>query len=156
VVNLSINLLFNITLFLGGTYKGNGDDFDTLSVLSSKKLPGVEMHINALMTILHLNGQLKRLPLMQSAILLFVVFFIISFGVAFIFKVLKISNSELEFMAVLVFATTILIAISIYLLLEYKLWFNWFIPLILFELIEVIEFIRELLPKVVEKIKGRR
>ena len=140
---------------MGATYRGNGDVFDTLNLLSSSQIPGVEMQINALMTILHLDGQLKRLSLTKSAVLLFAIFFIISFGLAYIFKILKISNSEVEFIVVLIIATIALIAISIYLLVKYKLWFSWFISLILFELIEVIEFIGELLPKVIERIKEK-
>jgi len=146
----------NSIIFLGGTYTGNGDEFDTLNVMSSHKLSGVEIHVNALMTILYLDGQLKRLPLIKSATLLFMVLFIISFSTSYIFTKLKINNSKFEFILVLVVSIVILIVISIYLLLGYKLWFNWFVPLLLFELIEVIEFLKKLLPKVIEKIKTKK
>jgi len=49
----------------------------------------------------------------------------------------------------------VLVVISIYFLDKYKLWFNWFVPLILYELVEVYEFFEELTPSIIEKIKRR-
>lgn len=133
----------NSIILFGSTHSSNDDIFDTLNVFSSQNFYGVEMHANAIETLFFLNGQLKRLGFWQSIILMFTVFFALSFAISYIFYLLKIDNSEIEFLITLAVVITVLMLISIYLLNEYKLWFNWFVPLILYELIEVLEYLQE-------------
>ena len=141
----------NAIILFGSTHSNNDDVFNTLNVFSSQNFYGIEMHANAIETVFYLNNQLKRLGFWQSVALMFTVFFAISFGVAYIFYLLKIDNSEIEFLIALGVVTTVLMIISIYLLNEYKLWFNWFVPLILYELIEVLEYLQEFIENKTKK-----
>ena len=146
----------NAIMLLGTTYSSSDDIFDTMDVLGSESFYGVEMHANAIETLFHLQGQLKRLGFMQSLILIFTVFFALSVFIAYVFKRINIENEEVEFLIVLAVVTAVLIAISIYLLQVYRLWFNWFVPLILYELIEVFEYLREFIPKMIAKIHTKK
>lgn len=146
----------NAIMLLGTTYSSSDDVFDTMNVLGSESFYGVEMHANAIETLFHLQGQLKRLGFMQSLILIFTVFFALSVFVAYVFQRINIENEEIEFLIVLAVVTAVLIAISIYLLQVYRLWFNWFVPLILYELIEVFEYLREFIPKMIAKIHTKK
>ena len=132
-------------ILLGTTHHSSSDTFDTLNVFGSQQFYGIEMHANAIKTVYYLNGQLKRLGFWQSIILIFTVFFVLSVIVAYIFKLIKIDNSEIELIIVLVVVLMLLMLISIYLLNQYKLWFNWLVPLIIYEIIEVLEYIQSYL-----------
>ena len=141
----------NAIILFGSTHSSNDDIFNTLNVFSSQNFYGIEMHANAIETLFYLNGQLKRLGFWKSIILIFIVFFTISFGVTYLFYIFKINNSEIEFLIALGIVTLVLMIISIYLLNEYKLWFNWFVPLIFYELIEILEYIQELIENRIKK-----
>ena len=145
----------NSIIMFGGTHSHNDDKFETLDVLSSDTFTGIEMHANAINTMLYLDGQLKKIPLWLGVLIVFVIFFTLSIFVSYIFDITKINNNSLEFIVVLVINLIILIAISILLLKHYHIWFNWFVPLILFEATEGIDFIKDNLPKVVDKIRKR-
>ena len=129
-------------VLLGTTHSSSDDAFETLNLFGAKSFYGIEMHANAIETLFHLDGQLKRLGFWQSVTLMFMVFFILSFVVSYIFKVIKIDNGKIEFLITLAIVTIVLILISIYLLNEHKLWFNWLVPLLLYELVEVLEHLQ--------------
>ena len=143
-------------IMLGGTYTQNDDVFNILNVLSSDSFSGIDMHANALMTMLYLNGGMKRLSLVKSFIVVFLSFFILSVFISTIFSLLKIYNDEVEFIVLLVLNTLVLISISIYLLLVHQLWFNWFVPLVLFELVEIFDYIKDFLPKIISKLRRKK
>ena len=145
----------NSIIMVGGTHQNNDDSFEVLNVLSAEAMTGVEIHANALLTLLYLNGQTNRLSLPISATLIFVTFFLTSILVSSILSLFKIKKSSVNFIVTLIINTAILIAISIYLLIKHNLWFNWFVPLILFEAVEAIDFIKDYTPKIINKIRKK-
>ncbi len=145
----------NSIIMVGGTHQNNDDSFEVLNVLSADTMTGVEINANALLTLLNLNGQTNRLSLPISATLIFATFFFTSILVSSILSLFKIKKSSVNFIVTLIINTAILIAISIYLLINYNLWFNWFVPLILFEAVEAIDFIKDYTPKIINKIKRK-
>jgi len=145
----------NAIIMLGGTHSKNDDKFQILNFIESEKYAGIDLHANTLMTMLYLDGSLKRLPLLESVFIVFIVFFTLSLFIGYLFNRYGIENEEIEFIILLIINSIVLVAISIYLLYKYKVWFNWFVPLILYELVEVYEFFEDLTPGIIEKIKRR-
>lgn len=131
----------NAILLLGSTHTHNDDTFQVLDIFGSDSRSGIELHADTLMTMLHLNGPLRRLPLWQSLLIVFSLFFSISLVVSSLLISLHIYSEEIELIVVLIFVTLALIATSLFLLEKFHLWFNWFIPLILYELIEIYDII---------------
>jgi len=143
----------NSILMLGGTHTQNDDNFDILNVMNSESFSGIDKHANTLMTLLHLNGNMQRLGLWVSLLIVFLSFFTLSLLITYIFSFFDIFKSELEFIILLLINTIVLISISVILLNYYNVWFNWFIPLILFELIEVFTHLKNFTQKIILKIK---
>jgi len=143
-------------VMLGGTHSQNDDLFDVLDVMGPESLSGLDMHANALMTMIHLGGAMKRVPIFQSGMIVFICFFIVSVAVSRGFLYLKKDNSEVEFIVLLVLVTAILIIISVYLLQTYQLWFNWFVPLVLFEIVEIFDYIKDFTPKIIATMRRKR
>ena len=143
----------NSIIIVGSTYSKNNDKFYILNVFGNKKLSGVELHANILQTLLLLNDQTNRLSLPISATIIFILYFIISFLVSKVIKSLKISNKGLDTLITILLNIIILFSISSFLLIKYNLWFNWFIAFILFEVEELIDFIKDITPKFIDKIK---
>jgi CHASE2 domain-containing sensor protein len=143
-------------VMLGGTHSQNDDLFDVLDVMGPESLSGLDMHANALMTMIHLGGAMKRVPIFQSGMIVFICFFIVSVAVSRGFLYLKKDNSEVEFIVLLMLVTAILIIISVYLLQTYQLWFNWFVPLVLFEIVEIFDYIKDFTPKIIATMRRKR
>jgi hypothetical protein len=146
----------NSVLLLGGTHTHNDDRFDVLSVGSATSLSGIDMQANALMTALILNGSLERLPLWISLLLIFFIFLMIDVLLSLLFMFLKVENGKIQFIVLLVINTTILIILSIYILKHYHMWFNWFVPLLLLQMIEVIEIMQKQIPKIKDKLRRKK
>jgi hypothetical protein len=141
----------NSIIMLGGTYTGNGDTFDILNVFNSKEFNGLDIHANTLMTMLHLDGKLKRVPLIYSVIIVFVAFLLIDFIINLLFSIAKVDSYKLTFFVMLIVNSAVLFAISVYILQTYKLWFNWFVPVVLLQLLELIFLFRKKSPKLISR-----
>ena len=137
----------NSIIMLGGAYTGNGDSFDILDVFNAKKFTGIDIHANTLMSMLHLNGKLKRLSLAASITIVFITFLLIDFIINLLFSIAKVENYKLTFLVMLLVNGAILFAISAYILQIYKLWFNWFIPVVLIQMLELIILLKKKSPK---------
>jgi hypothetical protein len=146
----------NSIIMVGGTYHGNSDRFDVLDLLTKEKISGVDLHANILLTLLSFNEQVQTLPLYYGLATVFITFFLISLLISKILLVLKLYNTNYEFIVVLFVQIVILISISTYLLIYYNLWFNWFTPLIVFKIVEVIDLFKDYGPKVISKMMGDR
>jgi len=142
-------------IIIGGTDKENDDKFYILNVLGNKKLSGVELHANILQTLFLLNGQTQRLSLLVSATIIFLLYFITSFFISQFIKFLKISNKGIDTIVTILLNIIILFSLSSFLLIKYNIWFNWFIAFLLFEIEEVIDFIKDIIPIFIKKIKGK-
>lgn len=143
----------NSVIMLGGTHANSSDRFEVLNVLKPDSFTGIDMHANTLMSILYLNGNMKRLPLTWSILIIFGSFFLISILISTVFSQLKRYNNKIEFIVLLSINTILLIVVSSYLLNVHKLWFNWFIPLVLFQLIEIFNYLKTYIPKVISKMR---
>ena len=139
-------------VMLGGTHSQNNDKFSVLSVLRAQTFSGIDIHANALMTMLHLDASLKRFPLWSSMIVIFISFFLLDSLVALLFFKLHLNNEKLAFIMLLIFSMLLLVSLSVYLLRVHHLWFNWFVPLILFQLLEVLFLLRKHSPLVILKL----
>jgi len=137
----------NSIIMIGGTYTGNGDSFDILNVFNPKNFTGIDIHANTLMTMLHLDGRLKRVPLIYSVIIVFVAFLLIDFVINLLFSIAKVDNYKLTFFSMLIVSSAVLFAISVYILQTYKLWFNWFVPVVLIQFLEIIFLFKKKSPK---------
>lgn len=145
----------NAILYLGGTHS-NSDDFFQKDTFN-KEISGIEMHANALMTIFYFDGKLHRFPLEYAILIIAIVIllsdlFVKSTVLKIREKVKKIDKEvdyedKKEFIKVTKFLKDdgyiflvffILFLISYYILVEYKLWFNWFIPSLMASFIPII------------------
>ena len=142
-------------VMLGAVHRHNEDRFKALDVAGSEELSGIDLHANTLMTLLYLNGPLGRLGLWQSLLIVSVVFFVLAYGTSVLFSSLGIENEETEFVVLLALNSIILIAVSIYFLDKEKLWFNWFVPLILYEIVEIYDIAKEFVGEIISKMKRR-
>lgn len=139
----------NAVLMVGATHQLSSDNFE-IDTFSNKK-SGVEMHADALMTLYYLNGKLKRLPAIQSAIVTFIVITFLDYFLRLIRRfysnvIKKLKNKEVTFKQkimhwifteneedyldrwLLWIAMIVLAFISYRLLIDFKLWFNWMVP----------------------------
>lgn len=139
-------------IMLGGTHSQNDDRFSVLSVLGDQNYTGIDIHANALMTMLHLGGSLERLSLGWSLMIVFVSFFVLDSLLILLFRVFSYEHEKLSFVLLLLLSTLLFISLSIYLLNTHQLWFNWFVPLILFQILEMIFLIRKKSPKALLKL----
>lgn len=134
-------------MLLGGTHSQNGDKFNVnplniINVSNNDLFSGLDIHGNALMTMLHLDGSMQRLSLWLSLLIVFFSFIFLSLLTSIFFYLFNLKNKSSEFLFMLLVNVIFLISISVYLLREHQLWFNWFIPLIFIELIESFNFIK--------------
>jgi len=141
----------NSIIMLGSTFVGNGDNFNVLDVLGAKTLNGIDIHANTLMTMLTLNSPLQRLSWFPSMIIVFLSFFLIDFSSLLLLQRFNIENYKVELILVLVLSSTVLFYISVLLLDKWYLWFNWSVPVILLQLVEIIVLVQKKSPKLVFK-----
>jgi CHASE2 domain-containing sensor protein len=156
----------NAIIYLGGTHSNSDDIFVKDSY--DRELSGIEMHANVLMTMFYLDGKLDRLNIYFSIFIIgFIVFFSDMF-MKFLFKgnkkedelIIKIKEEEFIFEVnkdgimvkakedsfinkfkddgYIFLTISILFLISYYLLIEYKVWFNWFIPSLMTTIIPIL------------------
>jgi hypothetical protein len=139
-------------ILLGGTYTHNDDTFTILNTFGSKTFTGIDIHANTLMTLLYLNGPLKRLSLLWSTLIIFISFFLIDLIITMILDRFHIENEKLSIILLMLPSAVILFAISSYLLQQKHLWFNWSIPFVLFQFTEIIILIRQKSTKAIFKV----
>ncbi|WP_419770297.1 MAG: hypothetical protein ACNI3C_00445 [Candidatus Marinarcus sp.] len=144
-------------ILLGGTHSNNDDVFNIASMKNSDVLSGIEVQANVLMTLFYLNGKLEKFDFYKSCMIIFSAFLIINLVVELIFDLLNLQERRsLEFIVLLIILSAVLFFISYYIFNTYKQWFNWFIPVILFETIEILETIKKYSKDSYTKIKNRR
>ena len=136
--NGAVDELYEDSVVMVGTnYKNNGDIFEVLASGNSTEMTGMEVHANTLMTLYYFDGQLKALKMWLMILLVFVLVFFLDFGVAYLLFRLNKKENKWTNVAVLVLVLVVMLMVSL-LLLKHSLWFNWFIPMILYDLIDVI------------------
>lgn len=129
----------NAIIYLGGTHSNSDDTFVKDSY--DRELSGIEMHANALMTMFYLDGKLDRLNIYFS---IFIIGFVVFFSDMFIKLLFKENKTQSEFIIKVkedgyIFLTiSVLFLISYYLLIDYKVWFNWFIPSLMTTIIPIL------------------
>jgi len=141
-------------VFIGATYQNSGDFFNINGSLAMAKLSGIEMHINTLMSILYYDKYIEPINIILGLILIFSLFFIVEIILEVIFEKFNITSKELEFVILLIVMSIIMYSLSIYLIQYDQIWFNWFRSILLFQVCEVIEFIRRYIVKKMAKKRG--
>lgn len=122
----------NSIIYLGGIHSNSDDVFVKDSF--DRELSGIEMHANALMTIFYFDGKLNRLNILYAIFIIALTILIVDIIIQYL--VLKIADKEklskvVEFLkddGYIPIIFVVLFLISYFLLTEYKVWFNWFIP----------------------------
>lgn len=132
----------NAVIMLGGTYSDNTDNFSVFDIGNSDSLKGIELHANALMSIFYFNGQLKKLSFWPSVALVFSLYFLVDFFVGLVFGIRLHQYEKLHFTIVWIFMIIIMFSVSAYLLVNSKIWFNWFVPVILLEIFDILHYIK--------------
>jgi hypothetical protein len=148
---------YNSIILLGGTHSNNDDIFNIQGIKGVDSLSGIEIQANTLMTLFYLDGKLEKFDFIKSVVLVFLLFFIVNFIIEILFDILGFQDRRnLEFIVLLVVISGTMFFISYYILTEYKQWFNWFIPVVLFEAVEIIEMIKKYSIESFEKIKEKK
>jgi len=127
----------NAVVMLGTGYQNNGDAFEVLASGNSTNMTGMDIHANSLMTLYYFDGQLKALNIWLMILLVFVLVFLLDFGVAYVLFRLNKEENKWTNVVVLVLVLVVMLMVSL-ILLKHGIWFNWFIPMILYDLIDVI------------------
>jgi CHASE2 domain-containing sensor protein len=139
-------------IMLGANYTTSTDIFTVNSKQQSTQ-NGVEVHAHALMTLFNFDGALKQYNAYMSVFLVFITFFIVSVLIQILLHRFKVTSVEFDIIISLIVITLFMIPLSLYILLSSKAWFNWFIPVLLFEIVEIIEFINRYLLNLFNKEK---
>lgn len=148
---------YNSIVLLGGAHSSNDDRFSVSSLKDADSLSGIEVHANTLMTLFYLDGKLEKYNFYKSVFIVFALFIIVNFILEILFDIFGFKDRRgLEFIVLLVVISAVMYYISYYILTEYKQWFNWFIPVILFEAIEIIEMIKKYSVESYKKIKEKK
>ncbi len=142
----------NAIILFGGTYTKNNDEFEVLNIGVSDTMKGIELHANTLMSIFYMDGQLKQMNMWWSILLVFIIYFSVDFIVSYLLKSRILENKKLHLIIVFILMTIIMIAVSLYLLISRNVWFNWFVPVALFEIYDIILYLKMKL----EKFKSRK
>ena len=141
-----IPIVGRIILFGFDSFKGN-DNFETFATyqydnnITTSRLSGVQTHANALMTLLSLDGKLRRIPLLDGALIVFVFFFIIDLTFTIFLQRLQIGG--MVFLLNIAFSSIVFFLISGVLLLKWHLWFNWSVPVLLYTLSDFYVILKE-------------
>ncbi len=112
-------------LLLGSTHSANNDVF-TVDVLD-RKLSGVEVHANALMTLFYLDGHLTQLPIFLTLLLVFSTIFFLDLIISHLGEKRCIFKRFHNILLV-IFTSVLMLFFSMILLMYFKVWFNWLIP----------------------------
>ncbi len=123
-----------VILLYGSSHHANNDYF-IMDVFDSE-ISGVEMHANALMTLFYLDGNLQRLNVYLTALFVFIIIIFSDIITQLVGKYWELIERRKEYAYIFV-ALFIMLCLSIYLLIVYKIWFNWFIPSLLTMIIPI-------------------
>ena len=153
----------NAVILLGGTFqpdttyhRGMSDYHSVLNFLGNDSFSGVDIHANILMTLLHFDQDepMQAVPTWLSLIIIFISFFLVDLLVSVFFQLIGKSNEKVELAITLIINIILLYLVSRFFLTRTPpLWFNWFIPWILIELVEVIVIARKHLPQWLIKMR---
>ena len=141
----------NALILLGAMY--NKDDvFEVTS--SASKLSGIEIQANVLMTLFYFDGKLKQFNIYKSSFLVFVLFVLLFLFTDRVLKLLPtqskifLINRGFSKLMISLFITSVVMGLlSLFILLHYQQWFNWFVPVLLFEFVGAIEVINRYIVK---------
>lgn len=120
--NIPVEKVKDAFVFLGSVHAGSNDSF----VMDSfdTEISGVEMHANALMTLFYLNGKLNRLTIFETSLLVFIIVFGIDILVQIIGNKIYFVK-DYAYPIIIISSIILMFSISVFLVLVYKVWFNW-------------------------------
>jgi CHASE2 domain-containing sensor protein len=128
--NLVSESLSGAIMMLGADHDENSDFF----VSKNGELSGVALHGNTLMSLFWLGGKLKQVDLLTAIIIVFSVAFLVEMFVEHISYRYKIQSVGTEFLFLVSILSIVMLSISYIAFVYFKLWFNWFIPLLVLQL----------------------
>lgn len=122
-------------VMLGGVYQGQ----DAKKLGTGDEIPGVELHAQAVKTVLFLDGALKKISPFDGFLIIFSTYFFTTLIIHYLFAF--ISFGARFFIGLFILSFTFF-TISSYLVVVYNTWFNWFIPILFFYLDELVHFLK--------------
>ncbi len=123
-------------VMLGGDYQKEDWHKPAVGDMTS----GVMIHAQALKTVLFLDGKLGHFSLKWSFVIIFIIFFTVTILVRYF---LAKYPEWVKFVLELVVLTAVLLGVSSLILLKFHQWFNWFMPIIIFYVYDVVIITRE-------------
>lgn len=144
---------YDSIILLSGAYSNSNDTFSIGAVQEQDSLSGIEVQANALMSLFYLDGSMKKFDFFKSSALVFMLFLCLNLILEVIFDILGFTDRRnLEMITLLVIISAIMFYISYHILMVYRQWFDWFVPIVLFEGAELIVVIQ----KYVTNLYGKR
>lgn len=122
-------------VMLGGGYQGQ----DAKKLGTGDVISGVELHAQAVKTVLFLDGALKKVSHFNGFLIIFSTYFFTTLIIHYLFAF--ISFGARFFIGLFILAFTFF-TISSYLVVVSNTWFNWFIPILFFYLDEFVHFLK--------------
>jgi hypothetical protein len=105
---------------------------------------GVLIHADALKTVLFLDGDLRLFDIWKAVLLVFVVYFVVAVLSQFLFGHTFLAKwNILQFYFEILLLFFILFGLSIWILLQYKQWFHWGLPWLIFMLDDAIVYLKD-------------
>lgn len=150
--NITEEVFHNSIIYLGGTHSKSDDTFT--KDMYDREMSGIEIHANTLMTLFYFDGKLEKLNLFLSIFLISIVLILSHFTLDVLIKILKTLKRILSFCikkitifkenhyfedknndfesfrdkAFIFVVLILLFALSAYILINFKVWFNWLVP----------------------------
>lgn len=156
-LNLVMNESFQDSIIIFGSSYIDHDIFQNNSLLNNPNLNGIDIHANTIITLFWLDGRLEKINIFIGIILIFLIFFILDMLIEMFFDFFNSNyRNVFEFIVLLILSALILLFISTYLLNNYNIWFNWIVPFIIYQFLELIELFKFSI--IVQKIttKGKK
>lgn len=159
-------------LLLGSAEKENRDDglgradyHKVLKFFVDDEMSGVDIHANSVMSLLHLDTmnnsfvgklpQLIQLSWYKSLPIVFCTLFFVSLFSTFLLSLKNIRSDQAVFFVSTAVSTVIFFMVSLLLISSSNpMWFNWVVGVVLFQLVEVILFLRENISFVIRFLYG--
>ena len=123
-----VNERFQDAILLYGSAHQASNDHFIIDVFDTE-ISGIEMHANALMTLLYLDGKLQRLNIYLNSLLIFIIVFGVDIVIQWVSHHWKWLQDKKN--AYVLVSLAVMLFVSIFLLNVYKVWFNWLIPSLL-------------------------
>ena len=147
----------NNSIFIIGSFSPQSKDkFQVAKLFNSTNVYGTEVLANTIMTTAYLQNFLKVIPWYYILPIIFIIFFIFDYIVSLIFDMFNIYSFVIESFISFAIISIIFLFLSYLIFINFHLWFNWFLPSLMTEIVETIVEAIDFLGLVSKKIRRRK